>query len=140
MKLKIRKKEIAAVIAIVSITAFIMYPVLKTSSTPGWVGKAGCFMKTIGSCLDRYQTDHDGKLPGSLAELYPKYVNDPRITKNPVEISRNGKQMWMTYYKPKNLHNPNTAVAELRLHPDDKSKYPKRGIVLRANLSVQFTK
>ncbi|MEN6371276.1 MAG: hypothetical protein ABFD64_04605 [Armatimonadota bacterium] len=138
MKLKIKPREIAAVIAIVSIATLLMYPVLKTNSTPGWVGKAGYFMKTIGSGLDRYQTDHGGKLPRSLAELYPKYVNDPRITKNPIEISRNGKQMWMIYYKPQNLRNPNTIIAELRLHPDDKSKYPKRGIVLRANLSVQL--
>lgn len=137
MNVRLRVKELALIIAILLVTAVILYPLFKSTVTPGWVEDAWHFMKSVGIGIERYKNTHDGKLPESLAELYPKYLDDIRITENPVEIGKCKKQMWLTYLKPKTRINPDVAIAELRLHPNDKTSYHRRGVVLNADLHVQ---
>lgn len=138
MKIKIKPAEIVFITVIILITTLIMYPVFQKSPSPSWPYAAEDFLKTVGAGLNRYQEDHSGKLSESLAELYPKYVNDPRLTKSSVEIGPLKKPMVLTYHKPKSLADRSTVVAELRLHPNDKSRYHYRGVALKADLNVRL--
>jgi hypothetical protein len=127
-------KQFVIVIVIIGVTAWIMQPFYRHTSTPRWASESGRLLGRVRDGLSRYAADHNGKLPASLRELYPTYVDDARVTRNPIVIG--GVKMWMTYHRPEGLGDPNVVVAQLRLDPGVKTGYDVRGFKLLGDLHV----
>lgn len=118
----------------------ILKPLLTTTYDPNWVDDSATFLKMVGEGLVWYADDHNGDLPSTLSLLYPKYVKDNRVLKGVAEFGSLRVPMAIIYYKPKRMGDSRTAVAEVRLYPNVKTKYHWRGLVLWGDNDVHLEK
>jgi len=117
----------------------ILYPAFQRSWDPAWSEDSGTYLKEIGIALGNYSRDHGGALPSTLGVLYPGYFRDKRIRSDSITFG-NAKPVKMTliYYRPKQLGDAKTPVAEIRLYPSVETEYHWRGHVLWGDLQVHL--
>ena len=60
-------------------------------------------LKAIGKALIAYREDHNGEMPDWLSELYPQYLQDPKILVCPADKSGGTPTRYSSYKDPKML-------------------------------------
>jgi len=129
--------KVVVVIVVMSIMVLAGFAIVQMSHghrDPAWPVDVVPFLKLVGKGISGYSTDHSGDLPESLCNLYPQYVNDPRINKNTAVFA--GAQMLLTYHKPSRLGDSNVVIVEARLAPNVKTQCHWRAFALYGDLEV----
>ena len=117
--------------------AFIIIGIVSHHFDPGWAEESGTFLHLVGDALQKYSLEHGGKLPPTLASLYPEYMNDKRVLEQTPSFR---KRMAIIYWHPPRLGSAHTPVAQLVLDPSVKTDYPWRGRVLWGDGRVRLYK
>ena len=58
-------------------------------------------LRIIGKALKAYRRDHNDRMPDWLSDLYPEYLQDPRIILCPADGKGSPPGTWETYKDPK---------------------------------------
>jgi len=58
-------------------------------------------LNAIGKAIDAYRADHEGEIPNWLSELYPKYLQDPKILLCPADETGGTPAGAIAYKEPK---------------------------------------
>jgi hypothetical protein len=138
---RVRTTQWLIPLAIWGVLAWIMFAFPWKSSSPpppAWVDDAGDFLRDVRTGIQMYQVHHQGKPPTTLAELYPEHVADARITRETALFG--GSAMRITAHKPLKLGNPDNVVISVQLRRKVESRFPFRGMTLKGDLAVSFTK
>lgn len=94
--------------------AVILYPVfMKHPNVPQWRREADRFVDNVGVAMKQYRNGHNGQLPPSLKDLYPKYIKDSRIRQDVVVFL--GEKLVIKYYRSAKLGDRYSVIVELNL-------------------------
>lgn len=116
----------------------LIVPMVGNHCTPSWGEDGSEFLYNIGEALQRYAVTHSGKVPSTLALLYPEYIDDERVLE---QISLfEEKPMALIYWHPVRLGDADIVVAQLVLEPTVKTTYPWRSFVLWGDGRVRLHK
>ena len=129
-----RKLWIGIVLFIIAGAVMLIPPMIGNYGTPSWGEDGSRFLYLVSDALEKYSLEHGGKLPPTLASLYPEYMNDKRVLEQTPLFGKtkpfSGRRMAIIYWHPPRLGSAHTPVAQLVLDPSGKTDYPWRSRVL----------
>jgi hypothetical protein len=128
---------IASIVLLVAVIAIgIIVPMLHVAWTPKWGEDAHRFLYYVDKALQKYSLAHGGKMPSTLASLYPEYIDDKRVLEQTPLFA--GRKMAIIYWYPQSLGDANVPVVQIVLDPNAKTSYPWRSFVLWGDGKVRL--
>jgi hypothetical protein len=125
-----------AVLLVAVIAIAIIAPMLRVDRIYGWVEDAHGFLYDVDKSLQKYLLTHEGKMPPTMASLYPENIDDKRVLEQTPLFE--GHRMAIIYWYPQSLGDANVPVVQLVLDPSVKTPYPWNSFVLWGDGKVRL--